>query len=184
MCVCVCVRFPHKTFIYSNDLEEVPRVPGRLALETGDRLSFLPDLLCRSPVFISHRGSHGGGFRPLTPFPVQPRERNRIARSNLGYAPGYRATIYRVSIIAIPIDIHSAPLSFFSFFPFPSRRGGRWNWERSRGNRKRGTCGLHGDHVGEENSLRFQPHSAIVRGEKSIASSRTLIIVKYIWLLY
>lgn len=53
VCVCVCTLPPHKTFIYSNDLEEVARVPGRLALETGDRLSFLPDFL--SPVFISHR---------------------------------------------------------------------------------------------------------------------------------
>lgn len=64
------VSSPHKAFIYSNDLD-VPRVPGRLALETGrgtgDRLSFLSDLLSRG-LCLSHLGSHGGGFRPLTPF--------------------------------------------------------------------------------------------------------------------
>ena len=145
--MCVCIRFPHKTFIYSNDLEEVARVPGRLALETGDRLSFLPsflpsflsDLLCLGPwVFISRRGSHGGGFRPLTPFPV-----HEATKPHRTIEPGLRAGIRFIAFRSSPspIDIRfSLFLSFFFLPPLSSsgrkRRRDRWNWERS-WNRKR-----------------------------------------------
>ena len=175
--MCVCIRFPHKTFIYSNDLEEVARVPGRLALETGDRLSFLPsflpsflsDLLCLGPwVFISRRGSHGGGFRPLTPFPV-----HEATKPHRTIEPGLRAGIRFIAFRSSPSPIDIRFSLFLSFF-FPPSSFFLWAKEKTGPVKLRAKlkskAGGTGDHVGEENS--FQRYC--VRGEKSIASSRTL----------
>ena len=113
--------FPHKTFIYSNDLSRrSPRVPGRrrrrLALETGrgtgDRLSFLPDLLSVAGVYLAP-GSHGGGFRPLTLFTVH---RERAASHDQTWATrSILPRIYRVSIIAVSLIYRSWMLLFFLF---------------------------------------------------------------------
>lgn len=148
-CICVRVRFPHKTFIYSNDLEEVPRVPGRLALETGDRLSFLPSFpICSAgaPVFISIPRWWLSSFDPV-PCPPE----NETASHDQTRATRRDAAIYRASIIAIPVDIHSALLSPFFPSPFASPREDETGETESVPEEIERTCG----HVGEQNSLRY-----------------------------
>ena len=125
--MCVCIRFPHKTFIYSNDLEEVARVPGRLALETGDRLSFLPSFL---PFRFALPGPLGVYLAPgiprwwLSSFDPVPCPRGNETASHDRTWATRRDTIYRVSIIAIPHWYTLLSLSLF-FFPPPLSSSGR-----------------------------------------------------------